>query len=321
MARSPWKRYVKLAVKSCLAVVVLGFVGWHVLKTWRDLDKHGASLHVEPAWIVVAGALYLLGLTACALFFARVMAAGPNPVDVFAAVRAYLISHLGKYVPGKAMVVVMRVGLLVPYGARPATAALGTFYETLVMMASGAIVAAIGFGLSPGTVQRVPLTMALGLSVLFLIVVSPQVFPRITAFVVLPFPNVGHKALPDLPARLLGVGLLWSSLGWVLLGLSQVAVIRAVSPDGISPTLWPLVTASVALATVAGFVVAVLPAGLGVRDLVLMITLAPVLGENTAAIAALTLRLTWVAAEALAAGLLALVRPAPSVLPTGDSIA
>jgi len=36
--------------------------------------------------------------------------------------RAYLIGHLGKYVPGKAMVVVLRVGLITPYGARAATA-------------------------------------------------------------------------------------------------------------------------------------------------------------------------------------------------------
>ena len=32
------------------------------------------------------------------------------------ALRAYLVSHLGKYVPGKAMVVVMRSGMVVPFG-------------------------------------------------------------------------------------------------------------------------------------------------------------------------------------------------------------
>ena len=41
-----------------------------------------------------------------------------------AALRAYLISHLGKYVPGKAMVVVIRAGSSAPAGARPATAAV-----------------------------------------------------------------------------------------------------------------------------------------------------------------------------------------------------
>ena len=62
-----------------------------------------------------------------------------------------------------------------------------------------------------------------------------------------------------------------------------------------------MVIASVALATVAGFVVAVLPGGLGVREGVLMSALAPALGSDRAVVAALTLRLVWVAAELAAA--------------------
>ena len=53
--------------------------------------------------------------------------------------------------------------------------------------------------------------------------------------------RAGHHAVPKASAprrmprfsrRLLGEGLLWSLAGWVLLGLSQVAVVRAVSPGG-----------------------------------------------------------------------------------------
>ena len=62
-----------------------------------------------------------------------------------------------------------------------------------------------------------------------------------------------------------------------------------------------MVIASVALATVAGFVVAVLPGGLGVREGVLMAALAPALGNDHAVVAALSLRLVWVAAELVAA--------------------
>jgi uncharacterized membrane protein YbhN (UPF0104 family) len=68
--------------------------------------------------------------------------------------------------------------------------------------------------------------------------------------------------------------------------------------------LVPVVTASVALATVAGFVVAVLPGGLGVREGVLMYALAPAMGEDLAVVAALVLRLVWVAAELVAAAIL-----------------
>lgn len=309
MDRPAWRRYAKTAVKAAVAVVVLAFVGRHVAKTWGDLQRPGRALHVEPAWVVAGGLLYVAGLAAFGAFFARVLAASPTPVGAAAAVRAYIISHLGKYVPGKAMVVIMRVGLVAPYGARPATAAFATFYETLVMMAAGAVLAAVGFGLGSRPVQVVPLGLAAGLAVAFLAVVDPFVFPRVAKLVTMPFPKVGPEALPDVSRALLGVGLLWSLLGWGLLGLSQVAVVRAVSPGGVAPGLWLLVTASVALATVAGFVVAVLPGGLGVREGVLMATLEPAIGQDRAVVAALALRLTWVVAEAAAAAALAVARP------------
>jgi uncharacterized membrane protein YbhN (UPF0104 family) len=74
---------------------------------------------------------------------------------------------------------------------------------------------------------------------------------------------------------------------------------------------------------VAGFVVAVLPGGLGVREGVLMTVLAPALEADTAVIAALALRLTWVLGELLAAAIFALVRPglplaAPAPVPEGS---
>ncbi|WZP00606.1 lysylphosphatidylglycerol synthase domain-containing protein [Isosphaeraceae bacterium EP7] len=312
-----WKRPAKLALKSAVAVLVLWYLGRHVARTWRDLNAQGESIQIAPAWIALAGGLYLAGLAACGMVYARVLAAGSTPVGTAAAIRAYLISHLGKYVPGKAMVVVMRVGLTTPYGARPATAALATFYETLAMMAAGALAGALGFALGPRPIQWIPLGASAGLAALLLAVVEPKVFPRVAALMTMPFPNVGPDALPSLSYRLLGTGLLWSLAGWVLLGLSQLAVVRGVSSAGIDLALWPVVIASVALATVAGFVVAVMPGGLGVREGVLMATLAPAVGHDRAVVSALALRLTWVAAEVIAGGLLALARPSGRLAPAG----
>src|SRR5437660_1240799 len=90
------------------------------------------------------------------------------------------------------MVVVMSVGLVVPYGARPATAAFATLYETLVMMAAGGLAAGLGFAIGSGPSARVPVPlfggsevdaplalMGLGLGLAFLVVVWPSVFPRL----------------------------------------------------------------------------------------------------------------------------------------------
>ena len=93
----------------------------------------------------------------------------------------------------------------------------------------------------------------------------------------LPFPSVGAEALPRFSAGLLIRGLLWTAAAWVLLGASQLEVAHALSPLGKSEYI-ALASGGdrgVALATVAGFVVAVLPGGLGVREGVLMYVLGP----------------------------------------------
>jgi hypothetical protein len=324
MARPRWQRLTITLVKSAVTLVVLWAVGRHVTRTWYDLRDHSVAFKFEPGWLIGSGLLYLAGLSACGRFYERVLRASPTPVRFFPTLRAYLVSHLGKYVPGKAMVVVVRAGMVVPFGARASTAAIATFYETLVMMASGGLIAAAGFAMAPGTHQvgftlprwghvELPLYVVAALSGLgigwaFLILVVPSVFGRLAGLVSLPIPGVGPEAMPRFTGPLLGEGLLWSSGGWVFLGLSQLAVVRAFDPAqmglSMAVSLAPAVIASVALATVAGFLVAVLPGGLGVREGVLMSTLAPAVGSDQAVIASLLLRLVWVAAELAAAAIL-----------------
>jgi hypothetical protein len=320
MARPRSRQLALTVVKTAVAVVVLWAVGRHVLHTYSDLRSRSESLHFDPLWLTISAALYLAGLLAFAVFYERILRSSTSPIGFLPAWRAYIVSHLGKYVPGKAMVVVLRSGLAVPYGGRASTAAIATFYETLVMMCAGGLVAAIGFagasrsetlplaigGWGPVElpIYRIGAISGLGLALAFLIVVLPPVFGRATRLVTLPIPGVSSDAFPRITARLLGQGIFWSTGGWILFGLSQLAVIRSFDPAGADAVaslgLAPAVIASVALATVAGFVVAVLPGGLGVREGVLMSALRPALGNDHAVVAAISLRLVWVAAELVA---------------------
>lgn len=323
-SRPPGRAWIKAAIKSALTVVVVLAVAHHVGKTLRNLNAKGESIRIEPSAFAAAVALYIAGLVPLGVFYGRVLAASKTPIGTFAAIRAYLISHLGKYVPGKALVVVMRAGLSIPSGARPATAAFATFYETLVMMAAGGLLAAAAFGASSWVNIPLPfaagrsLTVPLGLigfvpGVAFLVIVEPRVFPRLATLAHLPFRGVGADALPVVGWRLLAQGLLLATLGWTLMGLSQLAVLAALGPSTRLAAEWPTIVGSVALATVAGFVVPIAPGGLGVREWVLWTVLASAIQQERAVIAAIVLRLAWIVGEVVAAGLLVAIRsPVPT---------
>ena len=133
-------------------------------------------------------------------------------------------------------------------------------------------------------------------------------FPRLAGLIRAPLRGVGADALPWFTLPLLIEGLAWAALGWVLLGMSQVAVLAGI---GVAPS-WSIgaaSVASVALATVAGFAVPIAPGGFGVREWVLWTALTSSLDRDWAVVAALVLRLVWVVGEVMVAAILYLIRP------------
>lgn len=335
-----WRRPTVRALKAFAAVLVMAFVARHVARTWGELGRSEASLTFRPGWLALSGLSYLIGLMFCGAFYRDVVGRSPTPISRFAAQRAYLVSHLGKYVPGKAMVVVMRAALSRPYGARASTSAVATFYETLVMMASGALMAAVLFA-SGGDSPVVPLgrpilglvevrsfilfaMLSAGLGGALLTLVSPAVFRKVSRALLRKVPGVEPGAMPELDRPLLARGLALTGVSWLFLGLSQVAAAKGLAGAGvpeIGPAAMTVATASVALATVAGFAVAIAPGGLGVREGVLMYALGPAFGPALATASALALRLVWVATEVLAALVLVpMGAAAPGKVPAAEAI-
>jgi glycosyltransferase 2 family protein len=103
---------------------------------------------------------------------------------------------------------------------------------------------------------------------------------------------------------LLATGWFAATICWFFLALSLWATLRAIGVDTISLfSDLPRLTAAVAFAVVAGFL-SQLPAGLGVRDALLMQLLVPVCGDAQALIVAVLMRLVWLVSEVIVCGIL-----------------
>ncbi len=327
-----WKRWSKTAIRAAklgLGVLIVMMAVLALQRAQGELRSYSASIRPDPLWCLASGVTYLAGLCCFGWFFSRILGAAERFPGVYPAIRAYLIGHLGKYVPGKAMVVVLRVGLVTPQGTRPTTAALATLYETLVMMATGGLVAGVLFFVRSGLTlsitlyngEELPLPLSLlGLAIglPLLGIALPWSFPKLASILTLPFKESGTEAWPRFSIHLLLEGLFWSLLGWILLGISLIATIVAIDPEP-KPivAILPDAIGAAALATVAGFLVAIFPGGLVIREAVLTVALTSTLGGNLATVSALALRLIWVLSEILAAGVLAALRPKPIEPPTG----
>ena len=295
-----------------LAILALVLWGGHrtIARGINELSQHGWTLgKLQPSWAAVSAGLYLISQLPSGWFWHSVLVRMNQPVGLLRALRAYYIGHLGKYVPGKAMVVVLRAALVGQPRVKTTMAVIAVFYETFTTMAVGALLAALVL-LATHREQTWLIGGSLALSLLVGLPTLPPVFARLLRLMRIIAPNSADDTTEPAPTIHLHAGLLirgWTTIaiGWALAGASLWSALRAIGVDSTNSLAdLPLCTATVALAVVLGFV-SMLPAGVGVRDVALMELLAPRLeqlmphqGELLALVAVVVLRLIWLAAEA-----------------------
>ncbi len=291
-----------MAAKLLIVAVVL-FLAWGTMRqSWNYLVEHPRPLAFN--WLVLSGGLYLLALLPEGLFWHWALKALGQDVGLLETLRAYYIGHLGKYVPGKAMVVVLRSGLIHSQRVDTGIAVASVFLETLTMMAVGACIAvpilAIWFTHNPVVViGAVATALAAGLPTL------PPVFSRLARLL-----GVGRLS-PEVAQKLAGFNYRtliygWAAmvLGWVVMGTSLWAALHGLDMEANLERWWYLYTAIVALAVVGGFA-SMIPGGLGSREVVFTLLLGPLVGgAGMSLIVAFALRLTWLLAELLISAIL-----------------
>lgn len=293
-AQNARRRAVRWVATLIVVVLVVWFASDTLRQGWRELSS--VDITISFSWCALSAALYGVGLLPMAFFWwltLRSLGQQPAAADVF---RGYYLGHLGKYVPGKALVVVLRTGLLTAAGCDLRCVAASVFIETLTFMATGAAIAAVLL-VTAGDANAMHIALALALAV----VVGLPVTPTFARFLVRRLDSTKDK---DSPTSLNGfswkvtfAGIACSAIAWTLLGLSLWAAIRALGVDSSAPlaqlALW---VKSVTLPYVAGFL-SLIPGGLFVRDALLVELLTPQIPAETALIAATLWRIISLASE------------------------
>ena len=303
--RSRWRRWMLLVVKTAVVIVVAWFIGDTVYRARTDLDAQSFTLNdIRPFWLVWAALLYLLGMIPMWWYWHYVMLAlGASPRR-FSSCRAFFIGHLGKYVPGKALVVVLRASLVRGPGTTITVATVAVFIETLTMMAVGAFLAAAVLAIEFANERRFQL-LALGLMLATGIPTLPPIFRMVVKR--LQITRIAPElrlSLDGLTYRVLLRGWILYVVGWCFLGASLWATLKSTGSDvaGLNESLASL-TATSALAVVAGFL-SLIPGGLGVREVILDRLLAPEFGVTQAIVATVLLRIVWLVTELMVSTIL-----------------
>lgn len=315
---APFKRWLWRLLKWSLCAVVIVFVGRRAYNLWNQGHDQLESVSVQWRWLVLAGCTYAVGWLPSIWFWRKLMRSLGARIRYADVTRAYCCGHLGKYIPGKAMVLIIRAGLMKDRGCAAAPAALTATYETLLMMGAGLCIA---IALSPSTgwphwikplatSPIIPFVLVTVACLLF----YPLIAKLLTIVAVKMIPADMLREGRDIRIRpkLIGAGLLAFVVSWSMSGLSLGFTLQAVSNESFQIHGWPVWTGAVAIATVVGFLAVFAPGGMGVREGMLLevLSVQPDIGEKQAVFAALLLRLVWIVAEiAMATALYYMVKP------------
>lgn len=286
------RRIVLRVVKYALLAAVLVFVGRSLWANWKQVDWSSVRLAPLPlaGAVVAITAIYLMQLLSYRFLLASY--ARPLPWRVMAAVA--WVPLLGKYVPGKVAAIASAVYLLRRFGIAGAVAL------SVVLVLDGlAVLAGLMIGsrllLMPEIREKVPggwivtaLVIAVGL-----VCVHPRVYGRLVNVVLhllrrAPLPR--HPTLRDyaLPAAT-------AVLQWVFSGTALWLMTRSLTEVAVAD--WPMFVSVAALAMTVSYLALFAPGGIGVREGIFLLGLAPLVGGAVASVVVVAMRLAHIAIE------------------------
>ncbi|TWT63815.1 lysylphosphatidylglycerol synthase transmembrane domain-containing protein [Rubinisphaera italica] len=319
----PAKRSLKslglFIAKWGLFVAVLYFVIRYGVDQWKTLDLR--NVQWSPGWLAAAMIVYFFSWIPAAWVWGELLRSAGSKLGFYPLVRAHFCGHVGKYIPGKALSLVIRAALVREHEVPLSMAGLMATVETLITMATGVIVTVVLLPLLIGQADTQGIATALpvlapvldapswqrwtaaGLILAFAIATIP-IFTRLLALATKKLSrkiDSASTAELHLPYRTVGKWMLVLAGGWFLNGCSLGLVLMSlgISPDlANSPLLW---TCAVAGATSLGFLVLFAPGGLGVREAILIgvLQLSPQIDASFAVVAAVLLRLISFLSEVL----------------------
>ena len=281
---------------SIVLVVVVGvFLVVAVLNNWDAVREDLAALSWQD--LLASGVAGALAVTCSGLGWRVVLAGLGERVPLHPALTMFAAGQLGKYVPGSVWTAAIQAELGRRRAIPRSTMLVSYLISLMVAVATGGLVGMLVL-LGPGAARGTALWMLLVAGIVAAALIWPGWLNRGLAWV---FTRAGRTPPPTaLPGRSLAGAVAWLIACWGFFGVHVWLLARPLGADAadLVPT-----AGAFALAFVAGLLVVPLPAGAGVREGVLVATLAGSIGAPAALTVSLVSRLVLLGVDLFLAAL------------------
>ncbi len=289
---TPWR-----VARIALGTVLVGLAVRQLVHAWGQAQAQPVEWHFRP-WLVLASIGVTLAMYAVLILAWRGMVTSWGQRLALAdAARIWMVSSLGKYIPGKVWAIAGMAMMARERGVA-AWAATGAaiLNQGLAVLAGAAVVGATGTALLRGNwpwIDRLLLVLVVGGVAGLGLLLSPSLVRRVLAGF-----RITSPEQPTPGALSVVVAAVANLVAWAGYGVSLWLLARGVLAT--APTLEACIAAFTA-SYIAGLVAVIAPAGIGVRESVFILMLQGAIGVPAAAALAIASRLMLTATEVGAA--------------------
>ncbi|XVX19309.1 lysylphosphatidylglycerol synthase domain-containing protein [Actinomycetota bacterium] len=289
------RQQVIRALQVLLLLLTIAAVGWALARNgeqaWADVKR------ADPLTMAIATAMSVLAPIFTMLGWRVLLADLGSKLRPSDAASVFFVGQLGKYLPGSVWSVVaqaeMAAALHVP---RRRTAAVGII--SLVMsVLTGVVVGLPALPLLLRRTEPAAIWVSLGLIVPIAVVL---LYPPLLNWALATALRILRRDPMEHALSFTGIALttMWFLLAWLAAGCQLLVLSEAVGGDSLEVRHLLLVgICGFALASAIGMFSFILPAGLGMREGMLLLLLAPAMGVTTATVIAVLSRFTSTIAD------------------------
>lgn len=298
-----WFRWLR----ALLGLAVIGYAVRFLLRNWDQVRAAPIEWEIHPLWIVASVALIVATYAVLVESWRRMVAGWGTVLPFWPAARIWVLSSMGKYLPGKVWAIagmaVMGKEAGIPMGVATASAIV----LQVVSIGTGALVVALTGSAELEAASHGARIALFGLIGVAVVSLTLLLWPTALEALLRRFTDRGSVRRPK-PAPVIA-GVLANGAAWLLYGVALYWLAAGLFPT--ARLTLPQAIGAFTTSYLAGFLLLLAPGGLGVREMVFVMVTQSAIGPAHALALAAASRLVMTAADLLAAAPFLLSRKDP----------
>ena len=289
-------RIKALCVYVFIAAVFI-WIGKRIITDFHTMQWD--STHIRPLYLLAACIVLLVAYLIRSVIWVFLFRASGNRIAVLSGMKLFLLTQAGRYIPGKVWQFVGAGFLAQTYNVPAVSCVSTTFLAVLLNQGVGILVSFVFFSQFFGQYAYI-LIAAVSITVLCIAFMSSPYFQRMLNAA----GRLFKRKAPEVSVPRFHILYVYACLYaviWGLFGAGFMLLARGIIP-GSDQISFLQATGALTAACVIGFLSLFAPSGLGVREAILTLLLAPVIGEASAGMLAIAARVWMTLVEIIVIG-------------------